>query len=266
MLTAPAKIEKKKIFILSFDFNDESFGKIVVSQIKKQIKLNVYDFDCTELQNSNFKLLHNYNTENEELLRKEFDKLLNCTYFYIIFPYTLTGIPSIVKDWFDKIFNYAFKINKLPLMNQTKALLICTTDFPEESFQPNSLHRSTMKRRLHHLFYGMLKANGIKPLEPLFFYNYLPAFNNYQNSKSSNNGSVSLNIVNLVENGERDTNREAKKEDKVEFDSSNAVSHSLIFKKSKKNKEAQAKEDFLTELGNILNTIDDLNEIDISEL
>lgn len=217
----------------------------------------------TDLQNTNFKYLKKGEV-NGEYINFEYEKLLKCSYLILVFPYIVTGVPSIVKDWLDKVFIHAKRKNNLPFQEKQKALIISITDFPEESFQPNALHRSTLKRRLHHLLYGTLKSNGISPLEPLFFYNY-----GFQQqtanppNQGSNNGSSSFNFA----GGDDIREVKEKKEEGIEFENnSNLVSHSIIFKKSKKSKESQMKDEFLINLNQALTKIEELQDVDVSEL
>jgi len=167
---------------------EESFTKAIVHQIYNAFSRDYYEINNTELSFSEItdKIMEN----NLEFFKTEYDKIKNSDYVILIFPYLITGIPGIIKEYFDNI-NYSHenfdssliksatdtRQNKLIKMNtRAKGLIITHTDFTQESYQPNSLHQSTIKRRLHCLNWMTLKSIGIEPLEPVILYS--PVFTN----------------------------------------------------------------------------------------
>lgn len=260
---------KKKVFVLDYSLNDSNFSSSVFHKIKSSFSEVLYTFDKTELHNSEFRSFKV--KQDSSIVAKEFSKLKSCDYLILIFPYSIMGLPSIVKDWFDKIM---YK-KDLTGLNSKKGLVITYTPYPRESFKPNSFHQSTIKRRLHYLLYGIFKSCSIQPLEPLVFYNYTQV-NGDISSFSSN--TVSINICNNnrleIDELSRVLTSKFANAEVVENDSNNSNinvnsirSQSVSKnKKERSNKGALERDEFLSELTSSLMCIEEANEIDIVEL
>jgi putative NADPH-quinone reductase len=167
---------------------EESFTEAIVHQIHNSFSRDYYEINNTELSFSEItdKIMEN----NNKFFKTEYDKIKNSDYLILIFPYLITGIPGIVKEYFDNILyiheDLDSSLNKTSTdllqnklinnNNRSKGLIITHTDFTQESYQPNSLHQSTIKRRLHCLNWMTLKSIGIEPLEPVVLYS--PAYSN----------------------------------------------------------------------------------------
>lgn len=185
--------------ILHFSLDSEdSFTKTILNSIYNNLPDSHYDIKTTDLTDST--TAENLLNKEKSFLSSEFEKLRDSSYFLIVFPFIISGIPGLVKEWFDRILetqnNILSKQNvqnnlkiknlrgqdnekdntsnesaiKSPMFTGKKGMIITYTDFPKEAFQPNSLHQSTIKRRLHYFNWVTLKYVGIEPCEPLVFY------------------------------------------------------------------------------------------------
>ena len=254
----------------------------------------------------------------EKSLEYEFTLLKNSDSLIILFPYSISGIPSMVSIWFESLLNYSkyknidlnienyytsdklenntspnntYKLGSnnivdLNLDNSKrivlkKALLISIINFPESSFQPNSIHQSTVKRRIYHFLFGTLKTNNIIPLEPLLFYNFTSYGLKKTATKSSNNDSLSFNTNNNINNNENNENNAVISINKkvidyiepieLESQSNNATSlrnQSFLFnKRNKKSKETILKEEFISLVSIVLSNLNNYNkEVDITDI
>lgn len=181
--------------ILHFSLDSEdSFTKTILNSIYNNLPDSHYDIKTTDLTDPT--IAESLLTKEKSFLTSEFEKLMDSSYFLIVFPFIISGIPGLVKEWFDQILetqnNILSKQNDLrilnlrgqdekekfkndsatksPMFTGKKGMIITYTDFPKEAFQPNSLHQSTIKRRLHYFNWVTLKYVGIEPCEPLVFY------------------------------------------------------------------------------------------------
>lgn len=172
-------------------------------------------------------------------------------------------------------------VNISNTLSMKKSLLISIVNFPESSFQPNSMHQSTVKRRIYHFLCSTLKINKIIPLDPLIFYNYSNHNLKKIYSKSSHNDTLSLNTNNqIIQNDNLENNLisniNKKQIDNIEaieceITSNNVTSlknQSFLFnKKNKTSKEAALKEDFINVVTIVLNNLSNYNkEVDISDI
>lgn len=252
--------------MLEFNLNESSFNKVIIEYINSSFTKTLFNIERTELSKyMNFSLNHGNDTSR---INEEFSKISKCDYFILVFPYSITGVPSVIKDWLDKIlFNRELNQNI-----SRKGLVITYTTYPLESFKPNSFHRSTLKRRLHYLLYGVLKANSIQPLEPLVLYHFS---NSTAIISSPNIGNISIAPDNHseIEGLSRVlTSKFANAESlENEINTSNIKlssfrSQSVKSKKDKQPKNTQNRDDFLKELTSSLMRIEEANEIEIIEL
>lgn len=269
IVTEIPTVVKKKIFVLDYSFNDSTFSVSVFHKIKSLFSEVFYTFEKTELHNSEFRSFGVRADSN--VIAREFSKLKHCDFLILIFPYSIMGLPSIVKDWFDKVLYKKDMSN----FNHKKGLVVTYTPYPRESFKPNSFHQSTIKRRLHYLLYGIFKSCSIQPLEPLVFYNY-SQLNSDLSSFSSNTGSIHMrnNSRSDIDELSRVLTSKLANAEVIENDSNNSnINVNSIRtqsvsknKKERSNKGAQEREEFLSELTSSLMCIEEANEIDIVEL
>lgn len=258
--------------MLEYNITEPSFNNIIFENVKCSFSESMYNIDRTELTSSKFLNFKVGQTKESDMIKEEFFKLNNCDYFILVFPYSITGVPSLVKEWLDQVlFN-----NDLSQSKNRKGLIITYTSYPRESFKPNSFHRSTLKRRLHYLLYGALKAKSIQPLEPIVLYNFS---NSLLANLSSAAPSKTVNTPTLTENRSEIaglsrvlTSKFANAEN-FENESNNSNvninslrSHSVKSRKEKSIKGSQDREDFLNELTSSLMSIEEANEIEIIEL
>ena len=237
--------------------DNESFGRNIMTQIISNTNKDLYSVVTTELSKTQFKKL-NLMKEDKYAISSEKAKVSTCDYFILIFPYLTTGLPSIVKLWFDLIFDKSYNIETA----ERKSLLITYTNFPQETFQPNSFHRSTLKRRLHFLLYGVLKHNNFQPVEPLVFYSYK---SNDQaiiekSKKSSNNLSITGS------DKEKEMSIGGKKV--IDDISQSSKGRASLNRSKLSNKKGYlfTKDDFYSQITLSLEKIDEANEIDVLEL
>jgi putative NADPH-quinone reductase len=288
---------------------EESFTKTILNSIYNNLPESHYDIKTTDLTDSTTaEYLLN---KERKFLSSEFEKLKECSYFLIIFPFIVSGIPGLVKEWFDRILETqndllnqvnevkpknlrihdksrkASDMNGRSLFKEKRGMIITYTDFPKEAFQPNSLHQSTIKRRLHYFNWVTLKYVGIEPCEPLVFYsNANVGFNqNLLSHKStfesnhfkkcntnktntvlgqpSANASIHVESSNMIGNV-----NEKLKVETGEINDKDSKSQGTKFSPPARSKyyKHKAREDFLNELIRSVISIDNIPIIDLTDI
>jgi putative NADPH-quinone reductase len=284
---------------------EESFTKTILNSIYTHLPETHYDIKTTDLTDS--VISENLLNKEKKFLLTEVEKLQKSSYFLIIFPFIVSGIPGLIKEWFDRILetqnnnllsqayenktkNVGFDEKKLSkntksaIFTEKKGMIITYTDFPKEAFQPNSLHQSTIKRRLHYFNWVTLKYVGIEPCEPLVFYsNTSVGFNhNLLSHKStfesnhfkklntntvfgqpSANASMHVESSNIIGN----TNEKIKVET-GEVNDKDSKSQGTKFSPPARSKyyKHKAREDFLNELIRSIVSIDNIPAIDLTDI
>lgn len=188
--------------------------------------------------------------------KNEKEKVEKSDYFIVLFPYLLTGTPSLLLFWMENVFKTKV-LNHSPSKNTTqkqkKALIICYTDFPIEIFQPNSFMKGTLKRRLHSLI--CLLKSLFYTIEPIFFYSIQSIQSIPFNSKSNSNSNDS----------EKEMHKEAKRViDEISQSSkgNNIINNNIIGRRESK----VYMDDVCNRLVTYLNTIDECCEIDVVDI
>lgn len=125
---------------------------------------NTHSLTLTNLSSDN--ILNGLINNDSTVLDEETQKLYSCEIFIIVFNFNLIGLSSVFKEWIDKIFS------RYRPLDSKFSLLVSYTNFPQENFMPNALHKSTIKRRLHYVNWVTLKDNMFIPNEPLVFYDF----------------------------------------------------------------------------------------------
>lgn len=252
---------RKRILLLTLSLYEESFTKKILTQIYNNFSSDYYTIENTELGYSDTasKLLENKN----DFLQQQKKYFEESHYIIMVFPFLISGIPGIMKEWFFKISETkAIVSSKFDIPKNKRALTITYTDFPQETYQPNSLHQSTINRRLHHLNWVTLKQCGFEPFEPVVFYSPVLKNNNtYLSHKST--------IESFGNFGSKKSQLEAANENKKDsYNENDKDSKSQFTKQSKKNKNQDMKmrEEFLSELGKSIKYIDYFPLLDITDI
>ena len=256
---------------------DEDFSKQIVQTICNCLNKNNFDILITDLGELTYAQIIIGNDKSG--IKNEFEKLRSSDYIYVVFPFCITGVPSMINAWFDKVL--AFMTTPF---NKKKALTITSTDFSQESFQPNSLHQSTVKRRLHHFNWLTLKHIGIDPLEPLVYYtpvikqqishlSHKSTLESFKfNSKKSAIEKLRENNISAIGN---DSNNNINKVDTICENDKESKSFgdklerfSLVNKKNhrQEQQEQKARDDFLLEVSRAVKNIELYLKLDLTDL
>lgn len=205
-------------------------------------------------------------------MNEESQKLYSCEIFIIVFNFTLTGLSSVFKEWIDKIFT-----SYRPLDNKY-SLLVSYTSFPQENFMPNSLHKSTIKRRLHYINWVTLKDNMFIPNEPLVFYDFEKYKSSYLTNKSTvdsfkimtntskveykegnSNNFLCENLPNTFIINDKNQNEKLDKENKSFDTKISPIKRAKTFNSKPVN-------DFLLNVVKCIKSIESLENLDLTEL
>lgn len=229
---------------------------------------NTHSLTLTNLSSDN--ILNGLINNDSTVLDEETQKLYSCEIFIIVFNFNLIGLSSVFKEWIDKIFS------RYRPLDSKFSLLVSYTNFPQENFMPNALHKSTIKRRLHYVNWVTLKDNMFIPNEPLVFYD----FGKYKNSFITNKFTVdSFKIItNTSKVEEKDGNsqnflcennnfmlNEKNINDKVEKENKSFDTKISPIKRAK-TFNSKPINDFLFMIVNSIKNIESLENIDLTEL
>lgn len=280
--------------LLFVSLSEDSFTKSIINAIYNSFPETHFDIKSSDLASQAFS--ENLLKRKRDFLSEEFEKLAKSDYFIVVFPYLVTGIPGIIKEWFDivlekeKCLDFS-KPTSCRLLNQgklqnKKALTITYTDFPQEAFKPNALHQSTIKKRLHHFNWLTLKYIGMDPCEPIVYYSsnskavssqqfshtstiesfkYNSKKTNKDNEKTiNNNNNNAQNISNNISaiNGENARAAETNDNDKE----SRSFSKMSLMNKKGKQLDNKAKEEFLIEVSKCVKKIERFQILDITDI
>lgn len=244
---------KRRVFLLSYSNNSNSFEDLLHKEI--DILLSGFSSEKTILLNKQKDLENQSDFHN--FFKNEKEKVEKSDYFIVLFPYLLTGTPSLIHFWMENVFK-SFVFNhppsKEPSQKQKKALIICYTDFPIEIFQPNSFMKGTLKRRLHSLI--CLLKSFFYTIEPIFFYSIKSIQSIPSNSKSNSNSN--------------DSEKEMHKEAKRVIDDISQSSKGNCCVRNSGSVNGNGNKVYMDEVCNrlvsYLNTIDECSEIDVVDI
>jgi len=233
---------------------------------------------------------------NNKFFDSEYKNIRNANYVILIFPYLITGVPGIIKEYFDNIHyiheNFDTNLiksgsdlqsNILKTNNiKSKGLIITHTDFTQESYQPHSLHQSTIKRRLHCLNWMTLNCIGIEPLEPVVLYSpvynslnqhfskksTLESFQQFNSKKTNPNSNLQPSHIPNISgiNNQDNSNLPPCHNDYVNTVESKSINISRNSINKKRSNEIKYKDDFLLEISKIDSYLDLLPRIDLTDI
>lgn len=133
--------------------------------------------DFTEIANKDYfnLMIEQKNKKFKSEITEEIEKLLWCDYLIIVFPFWWSGMPAIMKGWFEKVFacGTAWDFGKAfdeGLLKGKFGLVVSSVGSPQAVYSVDSLQKSSVKRRMFYLTWGTLKFCGMQPLEPCFFH------------------------------------------------------------------------------------------------
>ena len=259
-------IKRKKIYVLSISFSDESLTKQIVNKISSSVSKEHYDILNTEL--GDFQTSVYIQENNKNFFDDELKRLDESEEIIIVFPYLITGTPGILIEFLNKLFSKKGTRSK-------KGIVLTYTEFPKESFYPNSLHQSSIKRKLHFLNWIILKNNGIEPYEPIIMYNTQQKTSmNYLSHKSTNESFRINSKKSNKENKEKESSKLAMEnisgiaQDNFSYNEINdKESKSLNTKGSLQRKRTiEYRNEFLTDISKIIKMFDYFPRLDTTDI
>lgn len=104
-------------------------------------------------------------------VRAEQEKLLGCDFLILQFPMWWTGIPAILKGWFDRVLAAGFAYGGERWFDQgvfrgKRALLSITTGGPSTMFESDGIHGDLLGQLYHPVVHGTLNFVGFDVLPP----------------------------------------------------------------------------------------------------
>lgn len=166
----------KHLVILAHPYS-KSFSNGIVTAIKEEVlknnsefrvrDLNEIDFDPV-LKSADLVNLRNKNYADDIKAEQEHIKWADIITF--VYPVWWAGLPAIMKGYVDRVFANGFAFTHgsegpIGLLTGKKALLFCTTGFPNNLYEQIGMHHSMKQTTDSAIF----EYCGIEVLEHLFF-------------------------------------------------------------------------------------------------